>query len=136
MDAVVTKDIAIRAVLAGACAVPKVGAKASTLSTEHLIWAEKLFTAEELAALPIPLWAMSGYGDGYGNGDGYGDGNGYGNGYGNGDGYGDGYGNGDGYGYGYGNGNGDGYGNGNGDGNGDGNGSDPATKILAIQKAA
>ena len=83
---VVTKDIAIRAVLAGACTVPKVGAKASTLSTEHLIWAEKLFTAEELAALPIPLWAMSG--DGYGNGYGYGD------------------------------------------------GSDPATKILAIQKAA
>ena len=84
----VTTDIAVKAVLFGACRVPKVGKALSDFSTSELIWAERILPITGLS-LSRPLWTFSG------------DGNGYGYGYGNGNGYGDGYGNG--YGYGYGN---------------------------------
>lgn len=99
----VTKAIALKALLFGACKPAIVGSDVKEYSTSDLIWAEKLFTEDQLKAFEIPLWLMSGYGyrdgnDGYGEGYGYGDGkDGYS--YGNGSGNGNGYGNGkDGYG--------------------------------------
>jgi len=124
-DIIITKEIALRAVLFGACRIPKVGENIKCLSQSDLFWAEKILFPRERKALKIPLWCC-GYGDGdgtgngdgdvfgNGDGDGDGDGNGYGDGFGDGDGYSDGYGFGDGFG----NGDGTGYGFGNGDGNG------------------
>ena len=81
----VTKDIAARSILFGACTVPKVGALISSFSVSDLFWAERMFTALELKNFKLPLWTLSGYGSGYGYGNGYGDG--YGNGSGSGYGY-------------------------------------------------
>ena len=71
---VVTKDLAIRAILYGACKVPKVGAPAREFSTADLIWAERIFEPKELKAFELPLWVLSGSGDGSGSwyGSGYG----------------------------------------------------------------
>jgi hypothetical protein len=66
----VTKDIAIRCVLLGACKIPKVGALASSFSFSELTWAEQIFSKKELATFKIPLWTCSGYGSGYGDGSG------------------------------------------------------------------
>ena len=108
MEAVVSRELAIKVVLHGACRIPEVGKSFSEFSTSDLIWAED----KKIAA--IPLWVLSGYGDGYGDGSGYGygygDGSGYGDGYGYGSGYGDGYGSGAGSGDGSGSGSGSGYG--------------------------
>ena len=78
----VTKDIATRAILFGACSIPRVGQLVSEFSTSSLIWAEKMFSLSELKAFKFPLWTFSGsgYGSGYGSGSGYG--YGYGSGYG------------------------------------------------------
>ncbi len=118
-ELIVTKEIAAKAILFGACKVPTVGNRMGQFSTSDLLWAERMMPIKGIISR-IPLWCLSetgdgnGYGDGngngYGNGYGYGNGNGYGDGNGYGNGYGDGYGNGNG------NGNGDGYGNGDGDG--------------------
>ena len=86
VEHLVTKDIAIRCVLFGACKVPKVGTPAKVFSFAGLAWAERMFTKAELKKVGVPLWALSGYGDGYGDGDGYGNGYGYGDGDGNGNG--------------------------------------------------
>jgi hypothetical protein len=121
---IITRELSLKAVLLGACSVPPVGESLSSLGYGDLCWANDRASPEERQELAggLPLWALSGYGNGdgygYGDGDGYGDGYGYGYGDGNGDG--DGYG--DGYGYGDGDGDGDGYGDGNGYGDGDGNG--------------
>ena len=128
---VVTKDIAIRAVLAGACRTPTVGSLVSSFSQSDLVWAEQLFSGEERKSFNIPLWVRSGYGSGYGHGDGYGDG--YGDGSGDGYGHGDGSGDGHGHGHGYGHGDGHGYGHGDGYGSGYGSGKDIGAKILAIK---
>ena len=88
----VTKDHAIRAILFGACTIPKVDQSISSFSTDSLQWAERMFSLKELKAFGQPLWTFSGSGYGYGYG--YGDGSGYGYGYG--DGYGSGYGDGSG----------------------------------------
>ena len=113
MEAVVTRELAIKAILHGACEAPEVGTPISKLSTSELIWVENagFITLEEIkkaTGVSLPLWLCSGYG----SGDGSGSGSGYG------DGYGSGYGYGDGYGYGYGDGSGDGYGSGYGYGSG------------------
>ena len=137
----VTKDIAIRCILFGACSIPKVGQSVSDFSVSSLSWAEKMFSLKELKAFGRPLWTFSGYGAGSGSsgyGDGYGDGSSdYGSsGYGDGDGS-SGAGSGSsGYGYGYGDGS-SGYGDGSsgyGDGYGDGSGygKDIDAKILAL----
>jgi hypothetical protein len=117
MEAVVTRELALKCVLMGACKAPTIGTKISQISTSHLIWAEdrEIVSKTDLKKLTgntLPLWVLSGYGDG--SGDGYGSGSGSGSGYGDGSGYGYGYG--DGYGSGYGDG--DGYGSGYGDGDG------------------
>ena len=105
MQAVVTKHLALKAILLGACsaAAKKIGMKITSLPTSDLIWAEErgLLNKKETSDITgnnLPLWVQSGYGYGYGSGYGYGYGYGYGSGYG------------DGYGYGYGSGYGDGYG--------------------------
>ena len=143
----VTKDIAIRAIVCGACKVPMVGTPVSYFSTYDLIWAENLFDPTELKAFRIPLWAHAGYGagDGAGYGDCYGagtsactgDGDGTNYGYRDGAGYG-----GDGSGYGTG-----GYGDGTVSGTGAGYGADDGAeygygyvsdlgkKILAVGKS-
>ena len=90
----VTKDHAIRAILFGACTIPKVDQSISSFSTDSLQWAERMFSLKELKAFEQPLWTFSGSGDG--SGDGSGSGSGYGSGSGSGDGSGDG----SGYGYG------------------------------------
>ena len=93
----VTKELAIKAVLLGACAMPIIGTPISSLPQSDLIWAnERGLDAES----PRPAWALSRKGSGSGYGDGYG--YGYGSGSGSGDGYGYGYGSGSGYGSGYG----------------------------------
>ena len=81
----VTKEIAKRCILFGACSVPKVGQLVSDFSFNNLVWAEKMFTPKELKEFGLPLWIWSGYryGDGYGSG--YGDGSGSGYGYGDGE---------------------------------------------------
>lgn len=78
MEAVVTKDIALRILLHGACSgsIPKVGNLISQFSTSELIWVEdrKVFTDEEIkktTGVSLPLWICSGYG--YAYGDGYGE---------------------------------------------------------------
>ena len=75
----VTKDMAIRAILHGACSPPVVGKEISSLPQSNLIWAEErgIISPKEKAAAVLPAWALakSGYGDGYG--DGYGSGDGY-----------------------------------------------------------
>lgn len=68
----VTKDIAIRAILSGACYVPKIGTPVSEIPAGDLIWSERMFSKTELEKMKIPLWVLSGYG--YGDGSGYGDG--------------------------------------------------------------
>jgi len=134
----VTKDHAIRAILFGACTIPKVDQSISSFSTDSLQWAERMFSLKELKAFEQPLWTFSGSGsgDGSGDGSGSGSGSGYGYGYGSGSGYGygDGYGDGYGSGYGSGYGDGDGYGSGSGSGYGYGYGygKDLCTKILAV----
>ena len=88
MEAVITKDLAIKAVLHGSCRIPKVGEPISRLSTQDLIWGEeKGFVSEsdkKKIGVNLPLWVLSGSGSGSGYGDG--DGSGYGDGYGYGDG--------------------------------------------------
>ena len=95
MEAVVTKDMALRILLHGACEAPKIGRKISLFSTSDLVWVENkgIFEPQEVKQISeLPIWLLSG--------DGYGDGDGSGYGYGSGDGSGYGYGSGDGYGYG------------------------------------
>lgn len=103
----VTKELALKAVLHGACEVPKVGTTISELDANQLHWvatAGYITPAEVIAATghDLPVWALSAAGSG--SGDGYGSGDG------------------DGYGYGYGSGYGYGYGSGDGSGDGDGSG--------------
>ena len=75
----ITKEIAIRAILHGACKIPKVGSLISEFSQSDLVWAEKMFLIDDFTQ---PLWTLSGsgsgsgYGSGYGSGDGSGDGDG------------------------------------------------------------
>ena len=97
---VVTKELAARAILFGACSVPKIGTSAKDIDVGDLIWAEKIFSAKELKAFKFPLWTLSGSGsgDGYGYGSGDGSGNVFGSG--NGDWDGSGYGSGTGSGFG------------------------------------
>ena len=140
---IVTKEIAVKALLFGACRIPKIGSKIEEYSQSDLIWAERLgIKLKEL------LWIKSvdgsgdgsGYGSGDGSGYGYGDGSGsgYGDGYGYGygDGSGSGYGDGSGYGYGSGYGSGSGYGDGSGYGSGYGDGYlyDKIPEILNSQE--
>ncbi len=66
----VTKDIAIRTILFGSCTIPKVGKLINEFSFSDLIWAERLFTPEELKAFKVPLWTLSGSGSGDGDGSG------------------------------------------------------------------
>jgi len=68
----VTKDIAIRCVLFGACTIPKVGRKISEFGSGDLSWAERIFSLKELKSFARPLWTLagSGSGSGYGSGDG------------------------------------------------------------------
>lgn len=74
MDEYITVEQAERALLHGACAVPRVGTRVARLTTEQLIWAEERgFTLQNL----LPIWVLSS-GSGYGYGDGYGDGSRYG----------------------------------------------------------
>ena len=109
----ITKEIAVRVVLAGACRIPPIGKKISDMSTSELDWVDsrKIFSDSEVKKLTgttVPLYFLSiskdgsGYGSGYGSGSGYGDGSGYG--------YGDGSGSGSGSGYGSGSGSGSGSG--------------------------
>src|ERR1017187_4287122 len=93
----VSKDMAVRCILFGACYVPKIGKPISEIPVNDLIWSEKMFNPQEIKDFGGPLCALSssGYGDCYS--DGYG--SGYGSGSGDGDGYGDGYGSGSGSGY-------------------------------------
>jgi len=81
MDLKVTPELALKAVLMGACRMPEIGKKVEDFSFSDLVWGEKLFQSQELK---IPLWACakSGYGSGYGSGDGSGSGSGYDSGYG------------------------------------------------------
>lgn len=85
METLVTKEHALKIVLAGACRVPKVGKEISSFSMSDLIWAENtgLF---ELKDGDLPLWVRSGSGSGYGYGYGYGYGSGSGSGSGDGSG--------------------------------------------------
>lgn len=114
MEPVVTKEMALKAVLCGSCYAPKVGKKIADHSVADLIWGEenKLFEGLDKT---IPIWALSRIGYGFGDSSGYRDGSGYsfgdssGDGSGYGDGYGDGYGCSDGYGAGEGYGSGEGY---------------------------
>jgi len=71
----VTKEHALKIVLAGACRMPEVGKKISEFSTSDLIWAENtgLF---EIEGKELPLWVRSGSGSGSGSGYGYGSGDG------------------------------------------------------------
>ena len=86
MKSVITRELAIKAVLHGACRIPRVGQEISRLSTEDLIWVENIgcVTAEQKQSLgiKIPIWVLSvsGYGYGSGSGDGYGSGDGSGSG--------------------------------------------------------
>ena len=68
---VVTKEHALKIVLAGACRMPEVGKNISTFSTSDLIWAENtgLFKSE---SKKLPLWVRSGSGSGSGTGSGNG----------------------------------------------------------------
>jgi hypothetical protein len=126
-DTKITKELALKAVLFGACRIPRVGKKIGSLSFEDLLWAERILTNKEKNDLKRPLWVL-GYGYGYDNGD-YGSGSGYG--YGSGCGSGSGYGY---YGYGdYGCGSGD-YGCGSGDGYGYGDGYGLINKALTTLK--
>ena len=111
---VVTEEFARRAEAAGACRVPKVGTPVRKLSQDQLIWFEDSGLLLDGEKASVPIWCLSGYGDGYGcgSGCGYGYGYGCGSGYGDGSGYGSGYGSGDGSGYGSGYGSGDGSGHG------------------------
>ena len=62
----VTKEIALKVVLMGACRIPKIGSNASSFSTSALIWAEDHDIKIEN---DLPLWVLSsGYGNGYGAG--------------------------------------------------------------------
>ena len=72
---VVTKAMAAKAILFGACDAPEVGSPIDGFSTSDLIWAERLLPMDGFKT-KLPLWTMSssGYGYGYGSGDGYGDG--------------------------------------------------------------
>ena len=143
----VTRDIAIRVILFNGCEVPKVGASSSEFSQEDLLWAEQLFSKDELKEFGRPIWTFSMDGVGFGEWDW--DDREYGHGYGKGYGYTDEQGAGLGYGEGYGIGDpkyhcdsdGDGYGNFYSYGTGDRNGSawgsqdgvDKIEKIKSIQ---
>ena len=77
MKMICTKEIALKAVLHGACKIPKVGRPIQRFSRSELIWVEESFYKNPTGK--IPLWCMadgsgdgSGYGSGYGCGDGYG----------------------------------------------------------------
>ena len=85
----ITKEIAAKVLLFGACRAPKVGSRIDEQSQSDLIWAERMLPIKGIK-IDVPLWTISVYGSGSGSGYGYGYG------YGSGDGYGDGYG----YGYG------------------------------------
>ena len=128
----VNKEYAIRAILFGACYVPKIGKSISEIPVNDLIWAEKMFSPTEIKEFGVPLWTLSG--DGYGSVDGSVDGSGSGYGYGYVDGSGDGSGSGSCSGYGYGYVDGSGYGSVDGsvDGSGYGSGKDIGAKILAL----
>src|SRR3990167_5312582 len=88
---IVTRDMALRIALHGACFIPEIGRNVSKFNTFDLIWVEdkKIFDKAEVKS-ELPLWALSveGFGNGYGYKNGYGDfyldgdGNGNGNGYG------------------------------------------------------
>ncbi|MCA9290941.1 MAG: hypothetical protein KDA25_07420 [Phycisphaerales bacterium] len=97
----VTQDHLDAAKLAGACDyLPDVGTPIVDVPHDMLAWFANVshVTIDTPTADfgSVPLWAMSGSGDGSGYGDGSGDG--YGDGDGSGSGYGDGSGSGDGYG--------------------------------------
>ena len=66
----VTKEIAIKAILFGACSIPKIGQDASEFSVSSLSWAERLFSPKELKAFGRPLWTFSRSGSGSGSGSG------------------------------------------------------------------
>ena len=68
---IVTKELAIRAVLFGACRIPMVGKSIKDFSQPDLIWAERILSIKERKKIGLPLWVLgSGYGDGYGYGSG------------------------------------------------------------------
>ena len=122
MEVIITKEIALKAVLMGACEIPDIGKKISDCQFNDLVWA----STKDIIKLEYPLWAYSSYGYGYGYGDG---GYGYGSGYGdNGSGSGDGDG-----GYGYGGDGDNGYGSGYG-GSGYGYGGSGYGLILEVLK--
>ena len=89
---IVTKDLAIKTVLLGACRIPQVGKSIKEFSFDDLIWADTKKELKEKKSLPLWTLGSYGYGSGYGYGYGYGsgDGSGYGSGSGDGDGSGDG----------------------------------------------
>ena len=66
---IITKEIALKAVLFGACRIPKVGEDIGRLSQSDLVLAEKILTKNEKDKLKIPLFVMS---SGDGSGSGYG----------------------------------------------------------------
>ena len=78
MELIVTQEFIDRAKANNACSVPMVGTPVSELTQSQLAWCEEheIVSSDELAALgvTVPLWCLSGTGDGGGTGDGYGDG--------------------------------------------------------------
>lgn len=75
MEAVITREHAIKAAMMGACYVPVPGTPISKVPTGDLVWAEDndIVSASELRGLigsDVPLWALSGDGSGSGYGDG------------------------------------------------------------------
>ena len=76
--------------LVRACLIPKIGTPIKDFSQHDLIWAEEILTPQEHKNLKVPLWTLSGIGDGIG--DSFGDGDGYGESYDHGIGDGVGYG--------------------------------------------
>ena len=63
----VTKEIAVKAVLLGACKLPSVWATVSSFSFSELLWAHSAGIGEK-SANELPLWARSGSGSGSGSG--------------------------------------------------------------------
>lgn len=65
-ELIVTKKIAAKAILFGACKVPSVGSRISEFSTSDLVWAEQMLPIKGFE-LKLPLWVLSGSGSGYGS---------------------------------------------------------------------
>lgn len=59
----VTVNLAVKAVLMGACRIPEVGKRVKDFSFSDLVWGERLFTGRERKKFKVPLWC---YGTGYG----------------------------------------------------------------------